>query len=365
MANFVSNDDALEVLDKYAKGIKKGIGVVAVRETSPAAAAHAVGDYIRYSGTVYKVKSAISIGDSLILNTNIEANDLPDDTTIYTPGLDEENFSEEISSIVNVYGGKNLLRNNATTRTTNDITFTVNDDGSVTVNGTASADAVFRVKTDYFKPDDKTTYILNGCPNGGSLTSYQMHLYYRNSSSTSVGSKIITDSTQEIVCKKSDFANTKYFDVLLIVASGTTVNNLTFKPMIRDARIKDPTYAPYAMTNRELTKYAEFGTVHTAAANQTFKQQMAELYSYLTKITGERLYKTAIITDGIMYKISDVTRYVYGAVTCNSSELYCRSMRFYSNGNHKIFDGLIDGNGITLTDKSDNTNSAKMNLVII
>ena len=85
MSNFVSNDNALEVLDKYAKGIKKGIGVVAVRETSPAAAAHNVGDYIRYNGQTYKVKSAISIGDSLILDTNIEAHGLSEGTTIFTP----------------------------------------------------------------------------------------------------------------------------------------------------------------------------------------------------------------------------------------------------------------------------------------
>ena len=85
MSNFMSNDDALQVFGTYAEDIKKGKGVIAVRETSPATAAHAVGDYIRYNGVTYKVKSAISIGDSLILNTNIEANGLPDGTTIFTP----------------------------------------------------------------------------------------------------------------------------------------------------------------------------------------------------------------------------------------------------------------------------------------
>lgn len=85
MSNFMSNDDALGVFGAYAEEIKKGKGVIAVRETSPATAAHGVGEYVRYNGTTYKVKSAISIGDSLILNTNIEANGLPDGTTIFTP----------------------------------------------------------------------------------------------------------------------------------------------------------------------------------------------------------------------------------------------------------------------------------------
>ena len=34
--------------------------------------------------------------------------------------------------------GKNLLKNNATTKTINGVTFTVNEDGSVTANGTAT-----------------------------------------------------------------------------------------------------------------------------------------------------------------------------------------------------------------------------------
>lgn len=85
MSNFMSDSDALQVFGTYAEDIKKGKGVIAVRETSPATAAHGVGEYVRYNGTTYKVKSAISIGDSLILNTNIEANGLPDGTTIFTP----------------------------------------------------------------------------------------------------------------------------------------------------------------------------------------------------------------------------------------------------------------------------------------
>ncbi|MBP5598113.1 MAG: hypothetical protein J6Y02_22280 [Pseudobutyrivibrio sp.] len=67
---------------KWKNGV---LDIVAVKETSPTTAAHAVGDYIRYDGITYKVKSEINIGDSLVLDTNIEANGLPDGTTIFTP----------------------------------------------------------------------------------------------------------------------------------------------------------------------------------------------------------------------------------------------------------------------------------------
>ena len=49
---------------------------VAYVEVSPAESAHSVGDYIIYNGIQYKVTSAIAIGDSLVINTNIEAETL-------------------------------------------------------------------------------------------------------------------------------------------------------------------------------------------------------------------------------------------------------------------------------------------------
>jgi len=61
--------------------------IVAYRETSPATAAHAVDTYIYYDDTTYKVKTAIDIGDSLVVNTNIEALNLTEmeSTVIYIP----------------------------------------------------------------------------------------------------------------------------------------------------------------------------------------------------------------------------------------------------------------------------------------
>ena len=49
---------------------------VADIEVSPAESAHSVGDHIIYNGIQYKVTSAIAIGDSLVINTNIEAETL-------------------------------------------------------------------------------------------------------------------------------------------------------------------------------------------------------------------------------------------------------------------------------------------------
>ena len=48
-------------------------GSVAVIETSPATATHAVGDYIVWNGQLYTVTSAIATGENLVINSNILA----------------------------------------------------------------------------------------------------------------------------------------------------------------------------------------------------------------------------------------------------------------------------------------------------
>lgn len=48
---------------------------IAPIETSPATAAHTVGTQLYYNDTLYKVKAAIAVGDSLVVDTNIELAD--------------------------------------------------------------------------------------------------------------------------------------------------------------------------------------------------------------------------------------------------------------------------------------------------
>lgn len=118
----------------------------------------------------------------------------------------------------------------------NGITFTVNSDGTVTANGTATSDATFNVfqRFDYPLTLKKGNYILNGSPKCDN-NEYSISITKPN------GDKVY------------DFGNGSIFDLeeesnlslTLFVANGETVNNLTFKPMIRYASIQDDTYEPY------------------------------------------------------------------------------------------------------------------------
>lgn len=131
---------------------------------------------------------------------------------------------------------KNLLRNTATSRTISDVTFTVNDNGSVTCNGTARGNIFFKIG------DILTTNqysILAGCPINGTNNSYLMRCYSNNVIiATDTGSGV---SINQII--------DGYVEIR--IASGYTCDNLIFYPMIRKADISDDTYEPY-IENTEL-----------------------------------------------------------------------------------------------------------------
>ena len=129
---------------------------------------------------------------------------------------------------VGVYG-KNLVKNTATTQTINGVTFTVNEDKSITVSGTATEDALFNVGTITIKAN--VGYTLTGCPSGGSHTTYYLEpagFWY----DVGLGYRINHHSNFSV-------------NIRIVVKSGTTMSNSVFKPMLRLDVGTDKTYEPY------------------------------------------------------------------------------------------------------------------------
>ena len=172
----------------------------------------------------------------------------------------------------NVLGAKNLLpfdlssikayntggtwNDNVYTR--NGITYTVNSDGSVDVStgqGTSSANTAFTVATGVSIKKGK--YILSGCPSNGSSSTYQFLAYVTPSIS------VYEKGTGKDFELSSDVESSGSFQIYIY--SGQSVN-LTFKPMMRPASVKDSTYVPYAMTNRQLTEEVQ-KTVWTSSVS--------------------------------------------------------------------------------------------------
>ena len=127
---------------------------------------------------------------------------------------------------------KNLLQNTAMSKTANGVTITVNADGSVTCNGTASYTTTLYIET-LLLPGN---YILTGCPSNGSDNTYREDIFYTNN--VYIGA----DHGGGVQFSLSESSNIR---VRIRIASDYTCNNLTFYPMIRKADIEDDTYEPY------------------------------------------------------------------------------------------------------------------------
>lgn len=139
-------------------------------------------------------------------------------------------------------GAVNYLPNTATSQTIYGVAYTVNSDGSITVDGTATGGNASLVvnMTTYLK---KGTYKLTGAPEG-----------YKNITRLSITrgapSNVFDNGNGATFTLTEDATNALY--VQAIVWEGKTVDNLTFYPMITPVSYNGD-YVPYAKTNRELT----------------------------------------------------------------------------------------------------------------
>jgi hypothetical protein len=193
-----------------------------------------------------------------------------------------ESVEEEIEQIYadnGVLGAKNLLENTATTQTLNGVTFTVNTDGSVTVNGTASANTSYVLKTKTPLAAGKS-YILSRGVSGDNdfqlvVTAWNSGTYVKNI--IEIGAGGYTEKSFV-----ADYNGYNDIQISIFVRSGKTISNAKVYPMLRLASDPDDTYQPYAMTNRELTEkkinIADLKTVVSASSDfADFKTRIASL----------------------------------------------------------------------------------------
>lgn len=171
---------------------------------------------------------------------------------------DGENIVDGVQTTVKEIRGKTVATENLipypyteTTKTANGVTFTVNSDGSVTVNGTATSDADFMLLRGPIQSYSES-YFLSGCPTGGSDTTYYISESFTASKDTGNGvvlNNLPSDQAWRIVIK-----------------SGTTVNNLVFRPMLNAgteakpyskwfAGLKNASFEKIVSTGRNLIPY--------------------------------------------------------------------------------------------------------------
>lgn len=165
----------------------------------------------------------------------------------------------ELSDVNNILGSKNILPNSATTQVINGITYTVAADGSVNVNGTATADSILHIVP------GTTGKLSNIFSKGGNYiisvgttgTGVNVFFGIEYTGSTWDIAEWLTYSTRlskEIYIDGTKLNNSSsYIESYIKVNSGTTVSNIKVYPMLRPSSVRDDTYVPYSKTNYELT----------------------------------------------------------------------------------------------------------------
>lgn len=156
------------------------------------------------------------------------------------------NYQAAISELINE-GPKNLLKNVTGTTTSGGLTFTVDDDGSILVTGSApSTNVDYTVNGSLFLKAG--TYVLTGCPAGGNNNStYKIQI---------AGLGYDLGSGYEFTLTQDQTVN-----VYIRVWAGHTPSNLIFKPMICRKVFYDitPLYVPYRPSYDELVEAASSG----------------------------------------------------------------------------------------------------------
>ena len=115
VADLESVSDNFEDIDAFT-------GDIATFEESPSTAAHSAGEFLLYEGRVYKVTSAIAVGDSLTLGTNVSAANIGSEIKSLRDSVDGISVNT-IGSTINSYidGARDYLvlgvtRENSTER---------------------------------------------------------------------------------------------------------------------------------------------------------------------------------------------------------------------------------------------------------
>lgn len=145
------------------------------------------------------------------------------------------------------YTSKNALKVTAVTTTVDGVTMTVNPDGSLTLNGTATARTAIPI-TNLSSRNSISTIPSKFILSGGT----QMR-----GADCCIGIELSTDKNTGYIASAydgdtgrtvdlSDYPTAKYWYALVRIESGINVDGITIYPMIRDADISDSTYAPYS-----------------------------------------------------------------------------------------------------------------------
>lgn len=191
-------------------------------------------EYVELDSRVESVRDSLRTKADAIVQTvqgkEILVNDASDD---YIRNLKLFGKTEQVTTT-----GKNILNNSATAKSANGVTFTVNDDKSITINGTATASTYLNLDMDSTIDYQNTDLI--GSLGGGNNNVY-MVIGYFDKDGNIVDSICTIGMNEKTFTLPTNAVKARYYMYINVA----TFNNVKVYPMIRLASITDNTYEPY------------------------------------------------------------------------------------------------------------------------
>lgn len=121
--------------------------------------------------------------------------------------------------------------------TINGVTFTFNDDGTITANGTCTNEIWLMLST-YIPIKQNTNYFLSGCPSRGSFESHRLNFNARTADGVEIYGKSASDFGDGALCNGGTEATQCL--MYIVVNSGITFTNEVFKPMLNEGSTEEP-----------------------------------------------------------------------------------------------------------------------------
>jgi len=246
-------------------------------------------------------------------------------------GVSEEELRDTVGWV-----GKNLLINTASSTTKNGVTFTVNLDKSVTVNGTASSDWVsFDVGTANLGEGD---YIISGV-RGGETETYRMALIAPDTSTV----LSLYDGERSFTVSDSGIYTVR----IIVRTSGYVANNVNFYPMIRKSVVSDDTYEPYHETVEEVIEQVYVDNGILGAKNLFTTKDIISGSAYTTVSDSGKTIRVNNDTAGT-YKMAD-----FKAVLEKNTNYTLTTSADVTSGHGRV--AIADSNNSTIAQTSDYT----------
>ena len=183
-------------------------------------------------------------------------------------------------------------------KTENGLTFTVNSDNSITVNGTASKETTFYLRG---KRLPAKRFCLSGCPVGGTASTFFLRIQYLQATGEEKlyydfgeGGAFIADENRS-------------YAVYILVRKGTVMDNLTFFPMLNVGTKKLP-YEKYKVNALEIPQAVQ--------SLEGYGEGMDEdRFNHIQWTDGKSVFNRMVKSYTVAAEdVEEVTKYVYDNV---------------------------------------------------